>query len=89
MRFLADMGVSGGVLQWLRQTGHDAAHLRELGLHRLADKGVFERAAAEGRTILTFDLDFGEILALSSSRLVSVVLFRLNNTTTLFLIQRL
>jgi predicted nuclease of predicted toxin-antitoxin system len=39
--------------------------------------------------ILTFDLDFGEILALSGNRIVSVVLFRLNNTTTPFVIRRL
>ena len=39
--------------------------------------------------ILTFDLDFGEILALSGNQIVSVVIFRLRNTTTPFVIQRL
>ncbi|MGA3066169.1 MAG: DUF5615 family PIN-like protein [Tepidisphaeraceae bacterium] len=37
MKFLADMGVSAGVVQWLRREGHDAVHLRELGLPRLED----------------------------------------------------
>jgi predicted nuclease of predicted toxin-antitoxin system len=89
MKFLADMGVSARVVDWLRQNGHDALHLHELGLAQLPDKLVFERAALEGRVLLTFDLDFGEILALSGNRLTSVVLFRLNNTTTPFVIQRL
>ena len=37
MRFLADMGVDIRVVQWLRQIGHDAKHLREEGLHRFLD----------------------------------------------------
>ncbi|MGD1276677.1 MAG: DUF5615 family PIN-like protein [Tepidisphaeraceae bacterium] len=89
MRFLADMGVSQRIVQWLRQNGHDAVHLRELGLRNLSDQEVFEKAAREQRIILTFDLDFGEILALSGERVVSVVLFRMNNTTAPLLIQRL
>ena|SRR2546423_10802514 len=89
MHFLGDMGVSGGVIDWLRSAGHDAVHLREQGLHRLPDEGVFDKAFSEHRIFLTFDLDFGEILALSRGRIVSVILFRLRNTTTPFVIQRL
>ncbi len=89
MRFLADMGVAIRVVDWLRAKGHDAVHLREEGLHRMPDKDIFEKAAAESRIILTFDLDFGEIVALSQQRTVSVVLFRLRNTYTPHVIDRL
>jgi predicted nuclease of predicted toxin-antitoxin system len=89
MRFLADMGLSQRVVEWLRKQGHDVVHLREQGLQRLADEAIFQKAMIEERTILTFDLDFGEILALSHARIVSVVLFRLNNTTPTFTIRRL
>jgi predicted nuclease of predicted toxin-antitoxin system len=89
MRFLADMGIAGGVVVWLKAQGHDAVHLRDEGLQRLPDGQVFAKAAAEQRIILTFDLDFGEILALSGGKDVSVVLFRLNNATTPFVIARL
>ena len=41
MRFLLDMGVHLGVVSWLREEGHDVTHLRDEGLHRLADLGVF------------------------------------------------
>jgi len=89
MRFLADMGVSLRVVQWLRSGGHDATHLRDEGLQRMPNGGIFEKAAAERRIILTFDLDFGEIVALAGGRSVSVILFRLHNTRTPHVIDRL
>jgi hypothetical protein len=42
MRFLADMGVSLRVEEWLRSVGHDAEHLSELGLARLPNGAIFE-----------------------------------------------
>ena len=82
MRFLADMGVSLRIVQWLREQGHDIKHLRDENLQRLPNGDIFEKAAVEKRILLTFDLDFGEILALSAGRIVSVILFRLQNTCT-------
>jgi hypothetical protein len=64
VRFLADMGVSMRVVEWLRNNGHDVTHLREQGLQRLPNGGIFKKAVAEDRVIVTFDLDFGEIAAL-------------------------
>ena len=89
MKFLADMGIAAGVASWLKYQGHDTVHLRDEGLQRLPNGKIFVKAAGEDRVILTFDLDFGEIVALSGERTVSVVLFRLNNTTTPFVIARL
>src|SRR6266542_2597096 len=89
MRFLADMGIDVRVAEWLREQGHDAKHLREEGLQRLPDDEVFARAASESRSILTFDLDFGEIAALSGGRQVSVILFRLRDQRRSNVIARL
>ena len=89
MRFLADMGVSQGVVEWLRSAGHDAIHLRDEGLHRLPNGEIFQKGFIEHRVVLTFDLDFGEIVAASEGRVVSVVLFRLHNTRTGHVIGRL
>jgi predicted nuclease of predicted toxin-antitoxin system len=89
MRFLADMGVAQRVVQWLRVEGHDAVHLRDEGLQRMPNGEIFQKAAYEARVILTFDLDFGEIVALSGGQRVSVVLFRLHNTRTPHVIDRL
>ena len=89
MRFLADMGVARSIVLWLRTEGHDAVHLREEGLQRMPNGEIFEKAASEQRVLLTFDLDFGEIIALSGKRSVSVILFRLHNTRTPHVIGRL
>lgn len=83
------MGVSPRVVQWLRDQGHDAMHLREQGLQRMPDDQIFAKAATESRVILTFDLDFGEIVASSASKEVSVVVFRLRDTRTDHVISRL
>ena len=77
MRFLADMGIARDVLAALRAIGHEADHLSELGLHRLPDVDILEKAAAETRIILAHDLDFGRLLALSAAAAPSVITFRL------------
>ena len=47
MRFLADMGVAIGVVNWLRQNGHDAKHLRDEELHRIPNGEIFSKAISE------------------------------------------
>ena len=89
MRFLADMGVAMRIAQWLREQDHQVVHLREENLHRMPDVDVFRKAATEGPILLTFDLDFAEIVALSGAKSVSVVLFRLHNTRASHVIERL
>jgi predicted nuclease of predicted toxin-antitoxin system len=89
MKFLADMGVSMTVIQTLRQNGYDAVHLREEGLQRLADSEIVLKARLEERIVLTFDLDFGDLLAASADILPSVIIFRLQNTKPSFVASRL
>jgi len=89
VRFLADMGVDLRVVEWLRRSGYDAVHLRELGWHRMPDGEIFEKAGGEGRVILTFDLDFGEIAAFSTGKRASVIVFRLQNARAAHVIERL
>ena len=79
MRFLLDMGLAPRTAQHLRERGHDAAHLGEQGLQRLPDVQIVAKAIAEQRIILTHDLDFGRIVALSRARAPSVVTFRLDD----------
>ncbi|NBD18226.1 MAG: hypothetical protein GVY04_19445 [Cyanobacteria bacterium] len=89
MRFLADMGVSQTVVHWLQQAGHEALHLREEGLQRLADSSILEKAKEEKRIILTFDLDFSDLLAASSDSLPSVIIFRIDDATPNSVINKL
>ena len=89
MRFLADMGISQEVVTWLREQGHEATHLRDEGLQRLENGAIFIKAIRETRIILTWDLDFTEIVALSGRTQVSAVVFRLINTRSVHVIERL
>ena len=59
--------------------GHDAVHLIEEAMDRASDLEIVEKALNEHRIILTHDLDFGMLLALSGARMPSVVIFRLEN----------
>lgn len=81
MKILADMGVSIRTVESLRGSGHDVEHLRERGLERLEDSAILDLARAEGRVVLTFDLDFADLAAASSEHLPSVVILRLRNET--------
>lgn len=74
---------------WLRRQAHDAKHLRDEGLQRSPNGEIFAKAVAENRVVLTFDLDFGEIAALTKGRKASIILFRLHNTRTPHVIDRL
>ena len=89
MRFLADMGVSLRVVEHLRTREHDVVHLRDLGLHRLPDGQIFERASAERRIVLTFDLDFSEIAARCKGPWASIIVFRLVDATSRHVAERL
>lgn len=81
MQFIADMGISGSTVKWLREHGHAAVHLRELGMQRASDAEIVEKAKKAESIILTCDLDFGDIMAASGEKHPSVVIFRLENET--------
>jgi predicted nuclease of predicted toxin-antitoxin system len=76
-------------VEWLRTSGHDAIHLREEALQKLPNGEIFRKAILERRIVLTFDLDFGEIVAASDGANTSVILFRLRNTRADFVVRRL
>ena len=63
----------------LRDRGHDVVHARDENLHRAEDAQILEKAAREGRIVLTFDLDFGDLLAAALRTIPSVMIFRLHN----------
>ena len=53
MRFLADAGISPRTVDFLRRNGHEAVHVRELGMQRAPDRLLVELARTENQIILT------------------------------------
>ena len=81
MRFLSDMGIAQSVSSWLKSQGHDAIHLNDEDLYKLADISIIEKAVSEKRIILTTDMDFGQLLAFNKAHEVSVIQFRTSTFT--------
>lgn len=64
------------VADCLRQRGHDAVHVRDLGQSAAEDELIFATAAKDGRIVLSADTDFATLLALRGETKPSVILFR-------------
>lgn len=65
MNFLVDMPLSPDLAGWLRAQGHDAVHASDLSLHQSPDEMILAAAAGQNRVIITADLDFPMLLAIS------------------------
>jgi predicted nuclease of predicted toxin-antitoxin system len=78
-RFLADENFPGAAVTRLRTAGHDVEWIRT-SAPGSDDKSILGRAATEGRILLTFDKDFGELAFRDreSSGVSGIVLFRLS-----------
>ena len=56
--------------------GHDAVHASAIGLARAPDTEIIGRARNEERIVVTADLDYPRLLALSTADRPAVLLFR-------------
>jgi predicted nuclease of predicted toxin-antitoxin system len=81
MRFLADAGISPRTVEFLRSSGHDAVHVRERGMQSSPDTDILALCRREEWVLLTFDLDFGDLLALGVLAKPSALIFRLADET--------
>ena len=61
MKFLVDRCAGRRLAEWLRDQSHDVVESRALGPDP-GDQALLERAATEGRILVTIDTDFGELV---------------------------
>ncbi len=76
MKFLVDMPLPTRLARWLVEQGHNAVHASEVGLDRATDSDILRIAQQESRTVITADLDYPRLLALTHASEPSLVLFR-------------
>ena len=74
MKFLLDMPVSSLLLDVSKAHGHEGVHAHEIGMDRATDNELLETALIEGRILITADLDFPRLLALSLSEPPGLIL---------------
>jgi predicted nuclease of predicted toxin-antitoxin system len=58
MKFLVDAQLPPALCRWLRERGHEALHVFDIGMVAASDQAVAERAEADGAVLVTKDEDF-------------------------------
>ena len=76
MKFLVDMPLSPELAAWLVRQGNDAVHALAIGLERASDEAILERARHQERVVVTADLDYPRLLALTQAEGPGLILFR-------------
>ena len=78
LRFLADMNISPQTVEALRQSGWDIVRVSTMLPFNATDQEILELARQEGMIVVTQDLDFSMLLALSGYDRPSLVTLRLS-----------
>jgi len=76
MKFLIDNALSPSIAYGLIEKGHDALHVRNIGLAASSDLEIIDLAARQDRVLISSDTDFGAILTFRESTKPSFILFR-------------
>jgi predicted nuclease of predicted toxin-antitoxin system len=79
VKFKLDENMPADLATYLREAGHDVADVVAEGLAGAEDPPVVAAATAEGRILLTFDLDFADIRHYPPGSHAGIVVFRLQD----------
>lgn len=80
MRFLVDAQLPPALARWLKEAGHEAEHVEDVGLREGSDAAIWAQALQSGAIIITKDEDFAARSVQSTTPPV-IVWFRIGNTT--------
>ena len=79
MKIKLDENLPTALAELLRAAGHDAVTVADEALGGSNDPKVLQVATTEGRTVLTFDLDFCDIRRYPIGSHAGIVVFRLHD----------
>lgn len=77
IKFLVDMCLSPLTSDFLRENGYDVLHVEEISLASAKDEEILKFAVKDKRILVTQDLDFSRLLALSGSSSPGIITLRL------------
>ena len=81
MKLLLDMNLTPAWCVSFRVHGHEFIHWSTSGDPKATDRAIMEFASAGGYVVITYDLDFGALLAATNALSPSVVLIRAGDVT--------
>jgi len=77
LRFVLDEDVQLSLAAILRDAGHEAVHIQDLGLKGAGDEEVFAEAQSRGSVLVTGDIGLADLRLLSRTDHHGVVLLRM------------
>jgi predicted nuclease of predicted toxin-antitoxin system len=80
VKLLADVHISPVTVTFLNALGLNTVRVAEVLSPSASDRSIVEYAFAEDRTVLTQDLDFSAIMALSGQHKPSIITLRLTSS---------
>ena len=78
MKFLLDVNMPPQLAEALKKLEHQARHAAVEGFPKAKDIEILEIAKLGNETIITHDLDFGQLLAFKGEQFPSVIIFRIH-----------
>lgn len=89
LRFIADVHISPLTVTSLKQQGYDIVRTTDLLEANANDTEILELARVQGRIVVTQDLDFSMLVALSNYEQPSLITLRLSSAKPNIVTQRL
>ena len=80
MRFLADLHISPLTVTFPKSLGHDVIRVGEVLPINATDELIIQEARRDSRIILTQDLDFSRLIAVSGESTPSLISLRLKSS---------
>ena len=83
MKFKLDENIGRRGLELLKASGHDVLTVWDQDLHGISDEELFKICAAEERTLVTLDRDFGQVTRFPPGTSAGIIVLDVGPRTTL------
>ena len=89
MKFKLDENFSGRIKQLFLEAGHEVDTVRDEVLQGSPDELIYQTCNAEGRCLVTFDMDFTDIIRFPPENTSGIIVLRLPINPNLLTVRQL